>query len=63
MEILGGKEYLKSVKRQVRFSFEQDYIMFIQGLGPLALLFLVGKGHLTLSQLSFLLGEERRGFD
>lgn len=38
MEILGEKEYLKSVKRQARFSFKQDYVLFIQGLGPLVLL-------------------------
>lgn len=57
MEILGEKEYLKCVKR---FSFEQDCIMFIQGLGPLALLFL---GKLTPSKLSLLLGKEIRDFD
>lgn len=37
--------------------------MFIQGLGPLTLLSLTRKGNLTLSQLSLVLGEERRDFD
>lgn len=66
MEALGEKEqYLQSVKRQGRVSFEEVYtrIMFIQVLRPLALFFLVGKGHLTLAQVSVLLGEERRDFD
>lgn len=35
-------------------------IVFIQKLGPLVLFILVGKGTLTLCQLSLLLGEERR---
>ena len=57
------KECLKSVKRQVGFSFELDDIMSIQGLGPPVLIVLVGKGDLTLSQLSLLLSEKIRDFD
>ena len=57
------KEYLKSVKRQVGFSFELDDIMSIQGLGPLVLIVLVGKGDLTLIQLSLLLSEKIGDFD
>lgn len=63
MKILGEKEYLKSIKRQVRFSFEQDYIMFIQGLGPLTYLLLSKNGNLTLFPLSSFLDKERRHFD
>lgn len=57
------KEYLKSVKRQVGFSFELDDIVSIQGLGPLVFIVLVGKGDLTLIQLSLLLSEKIGDFD
>lgn len=56
--ILGEKEYLKSIKIQVRFSFEQDYVMFIQGLGPLTTSLLVKKSNLTLFLLSLFLGKK-----